>query len=43
MGKAARLYAEGRSFEKAFEATWKMYEDPDVGRQSREDILAKAI
>jgi glycosyltransferase involved in cell wall biosynthesis len=43
MGQAARLYAEGRSFDKAFEATWKMYEDPDVGRQSREDILAKAI
>ncbi len=30
MGVAARRYAEGRSFERAFEQTWHMYEDTPV-------------
>jgi hypothetical protein len=35
MGQAARTYAEGRSFEKAFEETWNLYREsgsaPDLG------------
>jgi len=33
MGRAARAYAEKRSFDRAFEATWKLYSDP-VHRRS---------
>ncbi|MCF8144239.1 MAG: glycosyltransferase [Deltaproteobacteria bacterium] len=43
MGKAARLYAEGRSFENAFEQTWKMYEKWDMEPSPRQTILAKAV
>ncbi len=43
MGKAARRYAEGRSFESAFEQTWKMYEEQDMDQVSPEDNLAKAV
>jgi len=32
MGRAARVYAEKRSFERAFEATWKLYAGPVHGR-----------
>ncbi|MCA1960382.1 MAG: glycosyltransferase family 1 protein, partial [Desulfomonile sp.] len=32
MGRAARAYAEKRSFDRAFEATWKLYADPVHGR-----------
>jgi glycosyltransferase involved in cell wall biosynthesis len=31
MGKAARTYMEGRSFEKAFNETWNMYDQEDKG------------
>ena len=43
MGKAARRYMEGRSFESAFEQTWKMYEKRDMDQVSSEDNLAEAI
>jgi len=43
MGKAARLYAEGRSFESAFEQTWKMYEERDMDSAPRQNVLAKAV
>ncbi len=43
MGKAARRYMEGRSFESAFEQTWEMYEERDMDQGSPEDDLAEAI
>ncbi|MCF8131255.1 MAG: glycosyltransferase family 1 protein, partial [Deltaproteobacteria bacterium] len=43
MGRAARRYAEGRSFQSAFEQTWKMYEDGKVGVKPFHGPLAKAV
>ena len=43
MGKAARLYAEGRSFESAFEQTWKMYGERDMDLTPHQDIFARAV
>jgi len=43
MGKAARQYAEGRSFSDAFEQTWKMYENRDGEVPSHPSILAEAV
>ena len=43
MGRAARLYAEGRSFESAFEEAWMMYEEQDIDSAPNHDLLAKAI
>ncbi len=39
MGKEARRYMEGRSFEKAFEQTWQIYE----GRAPEPSHLARAV
>jgi glycosyltransferase involved in cell wall biosynthesis len=44
MGKAARRYMEGRSFEAAFDETWRMYEEPQAA--DRQDLpldLALAV
>jgi len=43
MGKAARQYAEGRSFQRAFEHTWAMYMDPDLAPVTTEEGLAVAV
>ena len=47
MGKAARTYMEGRSFEKAFNETWNMYDQEDKGmgdgRVPSPAILEKAL
>ena len=43
MGKAARRYVEGRSFESAFEQTWKMYEERDTDAAPLRDDLAQAV
>ena len=43
MGREARLYAEGRSFEKAFEETWKMYEERQLHPAPSKEIFAKAV
>jgi hypothetical protein len=43
MGREARLYAEGRSSEKAFEETWKMYEERQLHPAPRKDVFAKAV
>ncbi|EFK06606.1 glycosyltransferase, group 1 family protein [delta proteobacterium NaphS2] len=43
MGQAARRYAEGRSFQSAFEKTWKMYEDKEINGATYQDPLAKAV
>ena len=40
MGRAARLYAEERSFEKAYDETWQMY---DEGSGLSESPLAKVV
>jgi glycosyltransferase involved in cell wall biosynthesis len=43
MARAARLYTEGRSFERAFEETWMMYEEQDIDSAPNHDVLAKAV
>ncbi len=43
MGKAARRYAEGRSFESAFEQTWRMYEEREMDIAPLSDDLAQAV
>ncbi len=43
MGKAARQYAEGRSFQRAFEHTWAMYMDPDLEPVTAEEGLTVAV
>ncbi|MDZ7696080.1 MAG: glycosyltransferase [Deltaproteobacteria bacterium] len=43
MGKAARQYAESRSFQRAFEHTWAMYMDPDMGPVITEEDMAVAV
>jgi glycosyltransferase involved in cell wall biosynthesis len=43
MGYAARRYAEGRSFQSAFEQTWKMYEDRELNGTPCHGPLAKAV
>ncbi len=41
MARAARRYAEGRSFEDAFEETWKMYEQGYSDLTPRQDLMAE--
>ncbi len=43
MAQAARQYAEGRSFESAFEKTWKMYTDKGARPHPFQETLAKAV
>jgi glycosyltransferase involved in cell wall biosynthesis len=43
MGRAARSYAESRSFESAFEQSWKMYGERDVGPAPHEEGYAEAV
>jgi glycosyltransferase involved in cell wall biosynthesis len=43
MGRAARRYAEDRSFQSAFEQTWKMYEGSQINNKQNQDPLAKAV
>ncbi len=43
MGRAARAYAEGRSFERAFEKTWNMYDEKAAPHSPSGDTLAEAV
>ena len=43
MRKAARQYAEGRPFERAFEQTWQMYIEPDIAPSPFQNRMAKAV
>jgi glycosyltransferase involved in cell wall biosynthesis len=43
MGQAARRYAEGRSFEEAFEQTWKMYDDRECRLDPAQNNFAEAV
>jgi hypothetical protein len=43
MGVAARKYAEGRSFQCAFEQSWRMYMDPSEEKTAPEQTLSVAV